>query len=63
MGNVFLSHVEVGAQEAAYILLQMPLRKATREFIFINTNVEKERVVLIKSNSVLNDMPKKSTSI
>lgn len=40
IGNVFLNHVEVGAQEAAYILLQMPLRKASREFVFINTNVE-----------------------
>ena len=28
VGNVFLTHVEVGAQEAAYIVLGMPLRKA-----------------------------------
>lgn len=32
VGNVFLSHVELGAQEAAYILLQMPLRKASIRF-------------------------------
>lgn len=63
VGNVFLSHVEVGAQEAAYILLQMPLRKASREFVFINTNVESERVVLLKSISDLNNMPKNSTCI
>lgn len=31
--NVFLSHVEVGAQEAAYVLLQTPLRKASRELL------------------------------
>lgn len=63
VGNVFLSHIEVGAQEAAYILLQMPLRKASREFVFINTNVESERVVLLKSISDLNNMPKNSTCI
>lgn len=63
VGNVFLNHIEIGAQEAAYILLQMPLRKATREFIFINTNVEDERVVLIKPTSILNEMPQNSTSI
>lgn len=63
VGNVFLNHVEVGAQEAAYILLQMPLRKASREFVFINTNVERERVVLLKSISDLNNMPKNSTRI
>lgn len=63
VGNVFLCHVEVGAQEAAYILLQMPLRKASREFVFVNTNVESERVVLLKSISDLNNMPKNSTCI
>lgn len=32
-------------------------------FIFINTNVEDERVVLIKPTSILNEMPQNSTSI
>jgi hypothetical protein len=63
VGNAFLSHVEVGAQEAVYILLQMPLRRATREFTFINTNVESERVVMLKPHSVLSDMPQNSTSV
>lgn len=59
----FLNHVEVGAQDAAYILLQMPLRKASRQFTFFNTNVENERVVLFKSHSVLKEMPKQSQAI
>lgn len=63
VGNAFLTHVEVGAQEASYILLQMPLRRATREFTFINTNIETERVVLLKSHSVLSEMPQNSTSV
>lgn len=63
VGNVFLSHVELEAQEAAYILLQMPLRKASREFVFINTSIPDERVVLVKSCSSLEEFPKNSTAI
>lgn len=63
LAMVFLNHVEVGAQEAAYILLQMSLRKASRQFTFINTNAENERVVLIKSHFVLKEMPKQSQAI
>lgn len=31
IGNQFLSHVEIGAREAAYLILQMHLRQSTRE--------------------------------
>lgn len=27
IGNTFLGHVEIGAQEACYLVLQMPLRR------------------------------------
>lgn len=29
-----MTHVEVGAQEAAYLVLQMPLRRTSRSFLF-----------------------------
>lgn len=29
IGNQFLRHVKIGAQEAAYLVLQMPLRKSS----------------------------------
>lgn len=32
--NKFLTHVEICAQEAAYLLLQMPLRSSSRSFFF-----------------------------
>ena len=63
IGNVFLSHVEIGAQEAVYLLLQMPLRRASRQITFLNTNSVDKRVTLIKSTPDLMALPKDSTSI
>ena len=63
IGNQFLSHVEVGAQEAAYLVLQMPLRKSTRDVVFIETNEPEKRTVLLKSYSSLKELPKSSTNV
>lgn len=63
VGNQFLSHVEVGAQEAVYLVLQMPLRKSTRTVVFIDTNTPEERVVLLKSFTDLKELPENSTNI
>lgn len=41
----------------------MPLRKASREFVFINTSIPDECVVLVKSCSSLEELPKNSTAI
>ena len=38
IGNHVLNSVEVGAQEAEYLVLQMPLTKASRDFAFIKTS-------------------------
>ena len=37
IGNKFLNSVEISAQEAVYIVLQLPMRKSSREVIFIPT--------------------------
>ena len=37
IGNVFSNSVEIGAQEAVYLALQIPLTKGTREVVYINT--------------------------
>ena len=37
IGNKFLNSVKISSQEAVYLVLQMPLRRSTREFQFINT--------------------------
>lgn len=63
IGNKFLSHVEVGAQEAVYIVLQMPLRHSSRGITFVNTSPPEERVVLIKPRHVLEELQEDSTDI
>ena len=40
--------MEVSAQEAVYIVLQLPMRKASQQVVFINTSPPSERVNLIK---------------
>lgn len=63
IGNQFLTHVKVGAQEAAYLVLQMPLRRTSRSFLFIDTNSSEDRVVMIKQMHVLEEMKDDSTDI
>ena len=48
IGSIFLNNVEISAQEAVYILLQLPMRKASRQVIFINTSPPEETVKLLK---------------
>ena len=55
-GNKFLNAVEISAQEACYILLQLCMRKSSREVIFVNTNLPEDRVFLLKPQSVIENM-------
>ena len=63
IGNVFSNSVEVGAQEVIYLALQIPLKKLTREVVYINTCASRERVFLLKPKSVLDELPAESTNI
>ncbi|XP_069110077.1 uncharacterized protein [Argopecten irradians] len=63
IGNKFLNFVEISAQEASYLVLQMPLTRASREVVFINTSPPKDRVFLLKSKEQLKELPKNSTDI
>ena len=56
IGNKFLNSVEISAQEAAYILLQLPLRRSSRKCIFVNTSPPEDRVVLLKPQHVLDNL-------
>ena len=46
IGNKFLNAVEISAQGAVYLVLQIPLRRSSREFQFINTSDPDERTFL-----------------
>ena len=48
IGNKFLNSVEISAQEAVYVVLQLPMTKASRSVVFINTSPPAERVELLK---------------
>ena len=48
IGSKFVNNVEISAQEAVYIVLQLPMRKASRQIVFINTSPPDERVQLLK---------------
>ena len=61
IGNVFSNCVEVSAQEAVYLVLQIPLTKCTRDIVFINT--PEERIFLLKPKLVLDELPAESTDI
>ena len=62
-GNVFSNCVEVSAQEAVYLDLQIPLTKCTGDIVFINTSTTAERVFLLKPKSVLDELPAEYTDI
>ena len=63
MGNVFLNGVETGQEEAAFLLLQLPMTFMSRDSVFINTSPKNERTFLVKSKKVLEQMDPDSTDI
>ena len=63
IGNKFLNSVEISAQEAVYIVLQLPMKKSSRQVIFINTAPPNERVQLLKPINDIKEMDDDSEDI
>ena len=63
IGNKFLNAVEISAQEAVYLVLQMPLRRSSREFQFVNTSNPDERTFLLKRMDRIKELPDNSIDI
>lgn len=65
IGNKFLNAVEItcSAQEAVYLVLQMPMRRSSRDFQFISTSPPDERAFLLKKLDKLKELPDNSTDI
>ena len=63
IGNYFTNSVETCAQEAIYLTLQLPLTKATRKVVFINTSSSNKRTFLLKQTSALEKLAPDSTDI
>ena len=63
IGNKFLNSVEISAQEAVYLVLQMALRRSSRNVVFVNTSNPEERTFLLKSKDQINALPDNSQNI
>ena len=63
IGNKFLNAVEISAQEAVYLVLQMPVRRSSRDFQFISTSPPDERTFLLKKIDKLKELPDNSPDI
>ena len=63
IGSKFLNNVEISAQEAVYIILQLPMRKASRQIVFINTSPKDERVEILKPVSDIKELDDDSEDI
>ena len=55
-GDKFLNVAEISAQEAVYFVLQMPMRRASTEFQFINTSNPEERIFLLKTSEKIKEL-------
>ena len=62
IGNKFLNNVEISAQEAVYIALQLPMRKSCQA-VFINTSPPEDRVQLLKPLQEIKDLEDESDEI
>ena len=63
IGNKFLNAVEVSAQEAAYLVLQLNMSLKSRSCEFLPTSPQNERTFLLKSQRELENLPDESTDI
>ena len=63
IGNKFLNAVEVSAQEAAYLILQLNMSSKGRKVEFLPTAPQSERTFLLKSKTELEALPEDSTKI
>ena len=53
VGSKFLSSREVSAQEAAYRILSMPLKRSTRQVLYVPTELSEERVRMLKPMDII----------
>jgi len=56
VGSAFLQNREVSSQEAAFRLLSLPLKRASRKVVFANTAPKDIRVSMLKPHSLLQEM-------
>ena len=63
MGNAFLNGVETSQEEAACLLLGIPITQMSREVFFVNTAPIDERTFVLKSMEEIKKMDPESTDV
>ena len=63
IGNASLNGVETSAQEAACLVLQLPITRMSREIVFLHTSPLDERTFLLKDFKTLQEMDPESECI
>ena len=63
VGRAFLNHREVSAQEAAYRILSLELRRSSRTTIYVDTNDPEERFGVLKPVSILENLSPDSEDV
>ena len=56
IGSAFLDHREVSAQEAVYRLLPLPMKQLSRAVVFVDTNVKKDRIAVLKGRDAIDQL-------
>ena len=63
LGNVFLSHRELSAQEAVYRIISLPLKRCSRAVVFVNSGLPDDRIRILKASWKLQTLPADSDEI
>jgi hypothetical protein len=63
LGNVFVTHREVSSQEAVYRALSLPLKRSSRQVIFVNSNLSEDRIRILKPPQKLKELPPESNDV
>ena len=63
VGNAFLTHRELSAQECVYRVLSMPLKQLSRVNVYIDTNTKNDRVAVLKPKEALDDLHEDDTDV
>ncbi|KAK4327750.1 hypothetical protein Pmani_001792 [Petrolisthes manimaculis] len=56
VGSAFLNNREISAQEAVYRLMPMPLKKASRKVVFVNSAPKDKWVSMLRPKRLLQEM-------
>ncbi len=63
IGSAFLTNREVSAQETVYRLLSIPLKQLSRAVIFVDTNIKKDRIAVLKGPDDLSKLHGEDTNV